>query len=424
MAGKRKKRIGKQLLALALALSLASCTLLTTGAFDTEENQREHQQLEQENEQFQQELDETNAELREKQLYSRELQKQISELTGKISEGNKKIKELNAEISEKQALIDERLKAVEERLNKLRSRLRSIYMAGDVSSLEIILQAKDFSDFVDKMEMVKNISRYDDQLISALQGEMEVISADQKKLKENKEQVEAEKKALEANKQEVSRLSEENEAIILELMKARTDKQAEIRANEEKQAELERALEQYQKELAEEQRLERVRKAQALREQRMRERVARGENVIDRDGHYVWPCPGFTYLTSTFDEWRGVRNHGAIDIAGPGIYGTPVLACWDGIVIETNKTCTHDYGKETSCGCGGGFGNYVMLDNGDDHISIYAHLCAVEVFPGEEVEAGQVIGYVGTTGYSTGPHLHFELRYNGERYDPLTEYDW
>ena len=421
MAGKNKKKI--VLTSLSAFLAAAMLTMSTVFAFDKEENSRQHEQLEQENSEYQEELKQTNKTIKEKEDYSKELQDQITELTKKIQTSNDNIKKLTDEISEKQTLIDSKLEAIEDRLALLRSRLRAIYTAGDISSLEIILQAKDFSDFIDKMELVQSISAYDDNLIQGLQEEMEEISAEQQKLKDSKEQIEKEKKQLEADKTNVNELSKENQKIILELKKTKEDTEDAIKENEERQAELEKALAEYNKEMAEKLRLERIKKMQ---EQAAQNRALTGEDnqiVVESDGSYVWPCPGHTYLTSLFEEWRGSSNHGALDIADGNIYGEKVVACWNGTVFSTNESCTHDYGKYYSCGCGGGYGNYVMIDHGDGKISIYGHLSGVTVVPGQEVVAGQLIGYVGSTGYSTGLHLHFEMRYNGVRYDPLTEYD-
>lgn len=397
-------------------------------AFDEEENSREHEQLQQENSEYQEHLKETIHNIKDKQEYLKKLQEQIEELTRGIRESNENIKKFNDEIDEKQRQIDSKTEQIADRLDLLRSRLRAIYIAGDTSTLEIVLQAKDFSDFLDKMELVQSISGYDDRLIKELQREMKEVEAAQNVLRENKAKVEEEKKGLEEKKGQVNKLSEENTALLAELKKDRKSTIDAINDNNARQNELERALAEYNKEMAEKFRQERIRAAQE-RAQEIAEARARGEYVDDveivvpSDGNFVWPCPGFTYLTSTFDEWRGVRNHGAIDIAGYDIYGTKVIACWEGTVIVADEVCPHDFGKEYNCGCSGGFGNYVMIDHGDGRVSIYAHLSAVVAYAGQHVSAGQLIGYVGTTGYSTGPHLHFELRYNGIRYDPLTEYD-
>ncbi len=437
MAGKRKLRKAAAALTFA-ALLFGMASFYTANAFDPEENARERQQLAQENKEYNEKIEKTEQELAEKEAYSQKLQKEIADLTKKIKNSNVKIENLNNQITENQNKINEKLSAIDDRLELLRVRLRTIYTAGDISTLEIVLQAKDFSDFIDKMELVKSIADYDTELIDGLKDEMKSIGKEQEQLRSDKAGVEEEKKALEKNKKKINDLSAENEEIIDELNEQKENAEHSIAENESRQQELEKALSDYNKELA-----EKVKRQRELRKQREAQRNAQQEEAkrkalengetyvpeddeeqyIDTSGEYVWPCPGHTYLTSTFDEWRGANNHGALDIADGNVYGASVVACWYGTVFSTNNTCVHDFGKSSSCGCGGGYGNYVMIDHGDGKISIYGHLSDVTVSPGDEVVPGQLIGYVGSTGYSTGPHLHFEMQYNGVRYDPLEEYN-
>lgn len=410
MASKQKNKCRLIAILLVLVLILSGSTMTGRAEFDEEENSRQRAELAQENSEMQEELKQTKQTLKEKEAYSKELQKQIGELSEKIKKSNTTIKTLNTEIKEKQEKIDSLLRQIDDILEMLRQRLRAVHMAGDTSSLEIILGAKNFSDFIDKSEMIKSMSEYDQSLIDSIQGEMDVIATEQKSLKEKKTQVESEKRSQEANKKKLDQLSEENTKLIEELKQAQEDLQAGLKSNQEMQKQLEEALAAYNKE-----------KAAEARRKRLLEQGS--EIVVPQSGdECVWPCPGYTYLTSTFDEWRGVNNHGALDIAEGGIYGAKVVACYDGYVFSTCDTCTHDYGKFSSCGCGGGYGNYVMIDHGDGKISIYGHLSGLTVTTGQTVSAGQLIGYVGSTGYSTGPHLHFEMRYNGVRYDPLSEF--
>lgn len=464
-------------------------------AFDLEENSREQSELAEENSKLNQEINETEKTIAEKEEYQKELQKQISDLSQKIKKSTETIEKLNSEIVEKQKQIDEKLEQIQDRLDLLRSRIRSIYISGDTSSLEIILQAKNFSDFIDKAQLMQSISEYDTKLINGLQSKMEKISLEQTELRENKSKVEEEKRSLENNKKKINELSQENTKLIEELKSEKESAEENLKDNEARQEELQKALESYNQELAEKyirlrtqnEALARIRAAaeaakkaaqeerlkaareKAAKERAEREKAARekaekekaeqkkaaqnaqdeqntqtsqnvnSENDYDNnnddyddyyddyifenlDGGWVWPCPGHTYLTSTFDEWRGENNHGALDIADGSVYGAYVVAAYDGTVFSINTDCTHDYGKYESCGCGGGYGNYVMIDHGDGRISIYGHLSIVLAEVGETVSAGEIIGCVGSTGYSTGPHLHFETRFEGVRYDPLTEY--
>lgn len=387
----------------------SAASQLSFSSFDETVYEDQHSQLQQENSELKDEIKQTNKDIKAKEKYSKELQKQISELADKINKSRDSIKTLNNEIREKQKRIEELLAQIDDIMQMLRVRLHKVHMAGDTSSLEIILGAKSFSDYIDKSEMIRSMAEYDQSLIDSIEGEMDIIAEEQRQLKAAKEKVEAEKRSMEKNKQKLDELSDENTKVIEELKKTRDDLRSQMKNNEDMQKQLEDALAAYNKKKAEEARRQRL--------------LQNPEIVVPQSGEEcVWPCPGFTYLTSTFDEWRGSNNHGALDIADAGIYGAKVVACYDGVVFSTWDTCDHDYGKFSSCGCGGGYGNYVMIDHGNGKISIYGHLSGVTVSPGQTVQAGQLIGYVGSTGYSTGPHLHFEMRYNGVRYDPLTEF--
>ena len=370
--------------------------------FDVNENKRESSELARESSELAEKLNITEEELKKKQQYSKELQQKIAKLSSEIKSSNKRINELNALIEEKQEIINSKNKEIKDILNLLRSRLRAIHKAGDTTSLEIILGAKSFSDFLDKAEMVKSMSDHDSQIIESAKTQLKIISEDQRILRESKENLEKEKSALERNNQEINALFDENTKLIEQLTSESNSIKKQQKENKTRQDELKKALEAYKKRLADS-----------------------GVQIIvspDPDGGFVWPCPGFTYLTSTFEEWRGANNHGALDIAEAGIYGAQVVACSDGVVFSAYDGCDHDWGKDSSCGCGGGYGNYVMIDHGNGKISIYGHLADVTVSIDQTVSAGQLIGHVGSTGYSTGAHLHFETRYNGVKYDPMTEY--
>ena len=102
--------------------------------------------------------------------------------------------------------------------------------------------------------------------------------------------------------------------------------------------------------------------------------------------------------------------------------GATVVAADSGTVIVSENNCPHNWGKNGSCGCGGGFGNYVMIDHGNGKTTIYGHLTNSIVSTGQTVSKGQVVGYVGSTGYSTGPHLHFECGLYGVKYNPMNEF--
>lgn len=459
MAGKKTKK------SLAITVSILAMTLILSQsalAIDVDSNQSEQEALQKQAEQYQKTLEKTRNDISAKQEYAKALQGKIDTLSKQIKLSNEKITALNQSIKKKQNEIDQKLEKIEDKMTQLRARLRAIYMSGDTSSLEIILGAKDFSDFIDKAELVESISAYDSNLINELQEELSAISEQQKALKTEKASVEDEKKSLESQKEEINKLSEENSAIIAELQGIESATLDSLGENEESQAELEKALKEYfeeQKKQAEENAKKQNQSSSSSSSKNSGntnnssknngsssssnnnsgnkpENTPSSGNDSNNNsnsgsntsyGEYVWPCPGFYYLSSTYDENRGANNHGALDIAGSGIYGAQVVAAREGTVVSAYSGCTHDYGKSESCGCGGGYGNYVVIEHSDGKTSLYGHLSAVYVSYGDYVSTGQLIGLVGSTGYSSGPHLHFETKYStiwdhSQRYDPLDEY--
>ena len=140
---------------------------------------------------------------------------------------------------------------------------------------------------------------------------------------------------------------------------------------------------------------------------------------------YNWPLYENTYISSYFGGrihplTGKAQNHSGIDI--PASKGTEVHAANSGTVYIMCTSCTHNYGKSSSCGCGGGYGNYLYIQHGDGLRTYYCHLTSITVENGSHVSTGDVVGTVGSTGSSTGFHLHFEMRNgasNNTRIDPL-----
>lgn len=454
MAGKKSK---KYLSLISTILAAAIVISQSAFAFDAETNKKEQESLKKQSEQYEKALEKTRNDISKKQAHAKALQGKINTLSKQIKLSNEKITELNKSIKEKQSIIDAKLAKIEDKMAELRTRLRVIYMAGDTSSLEIILGAKDFSDFIDKAELVQSISDYDNKLIKDLQSEISKISNEQKSMQKEKSDVEKEKKSLENQKNEINKLSEENSQLIAELQGVENATLDSIGENEENLSSLEAELKKYY----EEQKKKAEKQDKEVKEKDKPENNTNNNSSSDKNqsgnntsnnsnnssnnssnknpdnnsnnkpsyssGEYVWPCPGYYYLSSTYDENRGANNHGALDIAGSGIYGAQVVAARSGTVVSSYNGCTHDYGKSESCGCGGGYGNYVVIEHADGKTSLYGHLSAVYVSYGDTVTAGQLIGLVGSTGYSSGPHLHFETKYStiwdhSQRYNPLDEY--
>ena len=395
------------------------------------------QQLEQENQKYQKILDDTKSDIAEKEEYKSALVSKVQVLDEKIAVTREKISSLNDDIKEKQDAYDKGLSEVEDQFDALANRLRILYMSGNATDLEIIFGAKDFSDLIDKMELVKSLANSDKELISEIQTKLNELSTKKEALEADKKDLETQQASLKSDQDEFNKLISDNDEILKNLYASNSEAQNSLESAALQSDEIEAKISQYyaaQKAAAE-------RAAQASQSSSGSSSSSSSSSssgssssgssssgsssvIVPSGSGFAWPTPGFVSLSSEWFEDREVYNHGGIDIAGAGIMGTPVVAAGDGTVVATNSSCTHNWGKSYSCGCGGGYGNYVMISHAGGKMTVYGHLTSLTVSSGQSVSRGQVIGYVGSTGNSTGPHLHYECRLNGVRYNPMSEYPY
>lgn len=395
------------------------------------------QQLEQENQKYQKILDDTKSDIAEKEEYKSALVSKVQVLDEKIAVTREKISSLNDDIKEKQDAYDKGLSEVEDQFDALANRLRILYMSGNATDLEIIFGAKDFSDLIDKMELVKSLANSDKELISEIQTKLDELSTKKKSLEADKKDLETQQASLKSDQDEFNKLISDNDEILKNLYASNSEAQNSLESAALQSDEIEAKISQYyaaQKAAAEH--AAQVSQSSSSSSGSSSSSSSSGSSssgssssgsssvIVPSGSGFAWPTPGFVSLSSEWFEDREVYNHGGIDIAGAGIMGTPVVAVADGTVVATNSSCTHNWGKSYSCGCGGGYGNYVMISHAGGKMTVYGHLTSLTVSSGQSVSRGQVIGYVGSTGNSTGPHLHYECRLNGVRYNPMSEYPY
>lgn len=307
------------------------------------------------------------------QSQAQEIKKQIEEMREDIRQAEEELAEIEARVERKQ--------------NILAARLRHMYMMGSIPYLELLLSADSIMDFFVRLEYVTFIIQNDKNIVESFKAEKEL--AEQKK-KEIEEQLrEVEKKLLLVERMNVL-LKEEK------VYKKEDVKKAQVQI-----ASMERITEKHEREI-----VELARKQKELIE--LKERL----ELVYKGGIMLYPLEGGQYpLTSGFgkrtDPISGKPNvmHNGIDIGAPR--GTNVLAAADGVVLVA--------------GWYGGYGNCVVIDHGDGIWTVYGHMLddSLKVSVGDRVVAGTIIGQVGTTGKSTGYHLHFEVRKDGEAVDPL-----
>lgn len=400
LKGKLWKRLGKPTLALALAVFV----LQGAGggeaiAASLTELQQEQARLEQEQEENDAKLASLKEDQSKQQEYKDALDAQMQNLQSQIDGLNTQINSLDASIEEKNTAIAEKQKNIDEDVETLKERLCAIYMMGDASTLEILLQSESVIDMAQKVELLNIITEHDTKLIAQLTADMESIADEKAEIESEKEQVAAARTELESKGSELASVQAEAERVLEELNQSVASVQAESDRIAEEKAQASAEIDQWWKDYY----------AQLAAQNNSSSGSSGGSSSGSigsggyvSTGNFTWPVPGFTNISCGYSS-----GHKAIDISGGGrtIYGTPIVAADSGKVV----TATYHYS----------YGNYVMIDHGGGYSTLYAHASSLAVSAGQTVTKGQTIAYVGSTGNSTGPHLHFEVRVNGVRQNPF-----
>lgn len=418
----------KKVLSLILVAALLVCGVLSATASDISDLEKRKAELESQQEQDKQKLEKQNKAVEDQQTEVDKINEQIEGVSTEIRSCHQNIIKIEKSIATKQAQIDKANKKIDANMDVLRQRLKAIYIAGDVSSLEVILGAKDFSDFLDKLQVVQYVSNHDEELINKIQKQLNSISKEKKELEGDKEDLEEEKSTLETNQEELNTILEENKETLASLKSKADETQLNISLSEEELSGLSSEIQEYYRKQREALAAQQAAAAAAAQNDSGDESDSgsSGGSVsidtgaatqIDAGGGWVWPTPGAYTLTSELNESRSYEQHGGIDIGAS--MGTAIYAANSGTVVSSNNSCNHVSSGGNWCDCGGGYGNFVWILHDNGYETIYGHMTTTAVGTGDRVSAGQLIGYVGSSGWSTGPHLHFELRIGGVKSNPL-----
>jgi len=404
--------------------------IISASAASISELESRQAELEAQQRTYQQQLDEKNAAVAEQQTEVDAIIGQVETVTEEIKICYEKIGILDTNIADKQKEIDKANAEIEDDMDILRQRIKTIYISGDVSNLEIILGAKDFTDFLDKLQLVQYVSNHDSQLINEVRTQLDAISEEKAALEADKEALNEEKAKLEQKQDELNTLLDENKEVLANLQSSADNAKLQLSLSEEELSGLSAEIQEYYRQ----QREALAAQQAAAAAQNSNSGGSSGDDnggsstyetdpsptIINSGGGWVWPTPGCYYLTSQYHEPRSYEYHDAIDI-GAGM-GTPIVAANSGTVVSSYNGCYHSNSGGNWCNCGGGYGNYVWILHDNGYETIYGHMINTTVSTGQYVSAGQVIGYVGSTGWSTGAHLHFELRINGVKSNPQNLY--
>jgi murein DD-endopeptidase MepM/ murein hydrolase activator NlpD len=311
---------------------------------------------------------------------------QIDRLVSEVADLRNKAAAAAAQLAQKQAELDQakaRLAYLKQRLREsivlLEERLVAIYQSNEPDLITVILQSDGFDDLLARTEYVRNLHDQDNEIVARvreLRDEMQVTV----------NTVRAARDAIAARKAELDATKAKLKSRKVELANARRKQHATLKRVREQKEVLEGDLTEISEKIA--------------------EQLADSSGVLPAgpiragSGRLIWPVNGT--LTSGFGMRWG-RMHEGIDISAPT--GTPIRAAESGSVRIAGST--------------GGYGNYTCVDHGGALSTCYAHQNSIGVSVGQTVAQAQIIGTVGSTGHSTGPHLHFEVRVNGQAVDPL-----
>jgi len=314
--------------------------------------------------------------------YKQYMDSLITATTQKMDLAGALIVELDSKIAESEAKISETEASIAETEQKLVDRLRYAQDNGNISELELLLDAKGMSDFLSRLDKVNAMMEYDGNILADYKNQKLELEENKLALEESKKTQEDTLAQLETDKASYEAIAAEKDAYMESL-----------KADEEKYEQ------EYQNAIAAENALN------AELEEYIKKIQAQNQVVPSGEG-FIRPLPvGVGYISSHFGgRYLNGRQdyHGATDIACA--QGTHIYASNSGKVIRAEWHSS--------------YGNYILIDHGGNVSTLYAHCSGLAVVAGQTVEKGQVIGYVGNTGYSFGAHLHFEYRINGQRVDP------
>ncbi len=321
----------------------------------------------------------------------------IEELDGNLVQIEERIEELNAQIEAKKEEIEETktelaeaVATQEAQYAAMKQRIRFMYERGETYYLALLFEADSYPDMLNRAEYIEQISAYDRRKLDEYIANTEYVTL-------VKEALEEEEATLEAANEEV-RTEQESVQVLL------TEKNEQINQVTAEIGDKEAQIEEYKAIIAQE-----TAEIAALEKAVAADKAALAESQrrVYNGGVFAWPCPKYTRISDNYGmrmhPTLGVEMmHNGVDMAAP--YGTAIVAAYDGKVVAA------DYSSS--------MGNYVMIDHGSGLYTIYMHCSSLSVTRGQEVSKGQNIAAVGSTGRSTGNHLHFGVRLNGNYVSP------
>ena len=385
------KRRGVRVVSASLAAVLTAALLVMAPAPSNHVNAENAQvqkyedqisELEQTQKELQRKISNVQSEASQTAEYKQNLDSLVYTLSQKISVSQALLDELEVRIEETKTSIAEKEASIEETFAKFQERMRMSYEEGSVSYLSLLLDADSVSDFLSRVDRVNSMLEYDKTVMDQYKKEKEDLEAERDSLEASIALQKSTLEEMEADKATNEQLSQQAANYYNNLKADQASYESQYAAAKAAEDQLDRELTAY---------------LQSLQ--------AQNSSQVTADGEFMWPLPvGQGYISCYYgDSDPGGKPHYAVDTAIS--YGTPIYASNDGTVLKSESHSSYGY--------------YILIDHGEGRSTLYAHCSSLAVVAGQTVTKGQVIGYVGSTGYSTGNHLHFEFRINGNKTNPL-----
>ena len=405
-----KKRLVYIILALAIVLlpcfTAFADTDITKSRENIAENKQKIEQIKKEQSQLKSRLSELSTLKSDVAKYIKELDSELKALSEKMSALEGDIENTKAAIEDAKVRLSEAKEQEAEQLVSMKQRIKYTYESGGGSFFETVFSGGSIADILNKVEYVQKVSEYDREKLQEFTELREQIETAEEELNETLNLLTEQQQALKEDKAALEEASAKKNAELKAYESRISDANAQITELNVDVKKLNQAI------AAEE---SAIRKAEELarkkEEEAKKAAEEKGETYVPKTIgtiSFIWPCPSSSRITSKFGDRESPTagastNHKGIDIGASS--GSNILAAASGTVtIATYSNSA---------------GNYVMLSHGGGVCTVYMHMKAMNVSVGQEVKQGDVIGYVGSTGYSTGPHLHFGIRVDGNYVNPV-----
>lgn len=388
------KKISKYLVLGAFCLLLTAMPAYGAKSLEGElsDAKGEQSELEKEKKSAQKTLDNLETKKDNLESYIKEIDKDLNSRQKEINKLSNELKEKEGQIAQTEAELQAAEEKAQRQYEGMKERIKYVYENGNNSYIEMILQAKNFSDFLNRAELASQVYEYDKNMLQSFEELKKSIADTKAQLEEDKKTIQNMQSNAEYEKKQLEIVAEAKETQVKKYESDIGDMEAKIKAYDKEIKERNALIKQLEEKV-------KAQKAAAAN--------AGASAPKYTGGKFTWPCPSSTRLTDDFGMrphpiFKVDKMHNGIDIGAA--YGSDIVAAYGGTVVAAAYNSS--------------MGNYVMIDHGGELYTIYMHCSSLNTKEGATVTAGQSIAKVGSTGNSTGNHLHFGVRLNGAYVSP------